>query len=324
MCPHKPYAYDIVILSPNAALDSYYLLADLKTGAVNRAQRVFHTAGGKGHNMARAVRRLGGRPLSIGIAGGASGRFVDLALQDEGIHHDLVWCETETRRCNTLYTPQDEDTTVILDPGAAVGEASVADFTRLALQRAGEAPYAALVGSLPAGFPDEYYARLILALKEANVKVCLDTGGAALKHAAQAGPYLIKVNRAEYCAALCTSPGDFTPVAIGEAFTDLHAAGVQALIVTDGARGAFVFQAGEPPVQVRTPVDAWQSTAGAGDTFMAGLLLALAGGACMHDAARFASAAAAANLQQVGCGFFDPDQVELFLARTELEAWEMA
>jgi 6-phosphofructokinase 2 len=74
---------------------------------------------------------------------------------------------------------------------------------------------------------------------------------------------------------------------------------------------------------VTTRVDAWQSTAGAGDTFLAALLLALVRGQSLRDAACYASAAAVANLQQVGCGFFDVADVDRFLTLTEIEPFEL-
>jgi sugar/nucleoside kinase (ribokinase family) len=60
------------------------------------------------------------------------------------------------------------------------------------------------------------------------------------------------------------------------------------------------------------------STVGAGDTFMAGLLLALGRGESLENAACFASAAAAASLQKVGCGFLNRDDVGRFLSETRV------
>jgi 6-phosphofructokinase 2 len=82
-----------------------------------------------------------------------------------------------------------------------------------------------------------------------------------------------------------------------------------------------VLAADHKPFQVKTLVDSWESTAGAGDTFMAGLLLALSRGETLEDAAMYASAAAAANLQQVGCGFFDTSDVARFLKVTSVREW---
>ncbi len=108
----KRARYDVVIASPSPAIDSYYVMDAVRPGNVNRARYAFHTAGGKGNNMARAVRLLGGTALSLGIVGGLSGQFITEELAREGIDADMVWSEYETRRCSTVLTPDRHETTV--------------------------------------------------------------------------------------------------------------------------------------------------------------------------------------------------------------------
>ena len=62
--------YDIAVVSPSLAVDSYYVVSQLRLGDVNRGEQTLHTAGGKGINMARAVPALGGRVLIVGAVGG--------------------------------------------------------------------------------------------------------------------------------------------------------------------------------------------------------------------------------------------------------------
>ncbi len=69
----KQQPYDVIAVSSNAALDSYYVVPGLLAGAVNRTEKVFHTAGGKGINFSRAFHALGGRVLNLGIVGGHTG-----------------------------------------------------------------------------------------------------------------------------------------------------------------------------------------------------------------------------------------------------------
>ena len=315
------HSYDIVIVSPNGALDSYYMLPDLELASVNRATRVLHTAGGKGNNMARAATRLGGRVLSIGIVGGDSGRFIEKELVREGIDRELVWADIETRRCSTLFVEGRRDTTVVLEVGQAVGEEARQDLTRRVLERSPKAPFVVMTGSLPPDFPADYYACLVEALSTTEVKVCIDSTGEALRLAAQAGPFLIKVNRAEFCLAFGEPGVSFSQAFVERVYADLGERGLKVLIITDGPQGAYVLAPGQAPFQVITQVDTWESTAGAGDTFMAGVLLALSRGETVKDAAKYASAAASANLQQIGCGFFDASQVGQFLELTSIREW---
>ena len=102
-------------------------------------------------------------------------------------------------------------------------------------------------------------------------------------------------------------------------FDRLHQKGLDLLIITDGPRGAYVFAPEIAPFRVLTPVETWISTAGAGDTYMAALLLALGRGDAVEQAARFASAAAVASIQQVVCGALNLDDVYTYLERTTTE-----
>lgn len=309
--------FDIVIAAPNPAVDSYYFLESFEPGAVNRAQRAFHTAGGKGNNMARAAVRLGGRVLSLGIVGGPSGHLIDHHLNDEGIEHHLVWAEKETRRSNTIAVEGMEDTTVLLEPGEAVGELARKEFLDIVRNRACEGRWLVLNGSLPPDFPDSTYADLISSIRRNEVPIGVDTAGEALKFASEAGPDLLKVNKKEFADAFVQSK-DFDAGEMMQVYKDLFSKGVEHLVVTEGEAGAVVLSSQCDPFRVWTPTEHKRSSAGAGDTFMAALCLQLGRGHSIQESARFASAAAVANLAEIGCGFIELPEVESLLSVTEL------
>jgi 6-phosphofructokinase 2 len=52
-------------------------------------------------------------------------------------------------------------------------------------------------GSLPPGVPEDFYARVALAVKQAKVKVVVDTAGTPLKAVLASGVYLVKPNLRE-------------------------------------------------------------------------------------------------------------------------------
>jgi 1-phosphofructokinase family hexose kinase len=311
---------DVVIVSPNTALDSYYVLDELDIGSVNRAHMVYHTAGGKGNNMARAVKALGGRVLSLGILGGYTGQWVASELEREGILSDPVWVETETRRSSTLVVPSRMETTVALDAGNPAGLAA-GDLLKHKIQcHARRAPYLVLTGSLPPEFSQSYYAEIMRSVTNGQpVNICLDCSGEALQMAAGAGARLIKVNSKEFQESFGLEQ-NWTQKDAHKALAHLHTLGLQLLVITDGPQGAYVFSMQSPPFRVITQVDAWVTTAGAGDTFLAGLVLALQRGETVEAAACYGSAAAAANLQQFVCVCLLLPDVERFLSKTRIES----
>lgn len=314
--PH--HVYDVVIAAPNAAVDSYYVLPHLNLGDVNRSSKVWHTAGGKGNNMTRALGLLGGRALSLGIVGGRAGKFVRGELAREHLDCKLVWTDSATRHTVTVAVPGERQTTVVLEAGRSVGQTACDEFARKVSACAPEAPFLTLTGSLPPGFPADYYAKLIARLRSRLLKICVDSSGKTLRLAAEAGAHLLKVNVSEFYSAF-GGEGAWHWDDARAIFDRLTSCGLELLAVTDGPRGAYIMVKDGEPFRVTTPLVTWASTAGAGDTFFAALLLGLGRGDNPESAARFASAAAAASLQQVGCGVLTQEDLQRFLGCTELQ-----
>jgi 1-phosphofructokinase family hexose kinase len=312
------YPYDVIAVSSNSALDSYYVVPDWQTGAVNRAQRVYHTAGGKGINFARAFHTLGGRVLNLGIVGGHTGRFIADELARENIVNDLVWVDQETRRSSTIISIEAMQTTVMLDSGMRIAPEDGDRLHAKVMAHAQEAPFLVLTGSLPPGLPAHYFADIVRSASAVpDLSVCLDCSGDVLQSAARFGARVIKVNAIEYQASF-PQPEGFNPASARRDFDTLHANGLEVLIVTDGPEGAYVFSVCSPPFKVKTQVEYLISTAGAGDTFLAGLLLSLSQGKGLEEAAAYASAAAASALQQIVCGSLALSEVDQFLSATHL------
>jgi 1-phosphofructokinase family hexose kinase len=314
--PH--HAYNVVIAAPNTAIDSYCVLSHLQVGDVNRSNEVWHAAGGKGNNMARALMLLGGRPLSVGIVGGRSGEFVRDELAREGIAFELLWTSGATRETFTVAVPGDRQTTVFVESGRPVDELTQAAFTEKTLACAPQAPFLALTGSLPPGFPPDYYVDVIARLRGQPVKVCVDSCGETLRMAAEAGAHIIKVNLREFRSAF-GGQGPSKWDDLRTTFHRLSRRGLELLIVTDGPRGACIVANDGEAFRVTTPLESWVSTAGAGDTFCAALLLAMSRGDGPEAAARYASAAAAASVRQVGCGVLMQEDVQRLLGYTEIQ-----
>lgn len=309
---------DAVILAPNLAIDSYYVFDEFRVGGVNRAHQAWHSAGGKGPNTARALTQLGGKAIVIGCAGGREGRFVQEELEREGIAHDLAWFTGETRRCSTLVMPARRETTVALAPGSLVGPEMVDALLARLVRNAGRGVFAVLTGSLPPGLPDDFYAQAVRLLNADGGRItCLDSTGAVLRLASEAGPQWVKVNLQEFQLAFGGCAGGMWGC-LERVYKRMVDWGVRLLIVTDGAHGAYFLAASGERFQVQTPLTEWVSAVGAGDTFLAGLLLATQHGKSLLDAARYASAAAAANLMKVGCGFLDLDDVASLLEKTQI------
>lgn len=272
----------IVTLTANPSLDrTVALAAPLGRGRVQRALDVTSEPGGKGVNVARVV-LAAGRPAVAVLPGSADDPLV-LALREAGIVYRAVAVPGHVRENLTLAEP-DGTTTKVNAPGLPLTPLVLDQLAEVLVREAAAARWAVLSGSLPPGVPAGWYAELVARLHGTAARVAVDTSGVPLTATLAGGvshlPDLLKPN-AEELAELAGTPGldlEHDPEAAAAAAATLVAAGVGAVLATLGAAGALLvtrdgaWSATPPPVRAR-------STVGAGDSALAGYLLADLAGA---------------------------------------------
>ena len=309
----------IVCVGGTPAMQRTLLFPGLKVGEVNRAREVRVTSSGKAVNAARVATTLGGRALLATFLGGDAGRFVARELDAEGVAHEIVWAEDDvpTRTCVTLL-PDVGPVTELVEEAPPVSEKDVVALEEVVNERLAEARALCLIGSLPPGVPDDAYARFAGAAREAGVPVLVDAQGALLRSSLAARPFIVKPNLEEASAALGLDP-DGDPKADALAAVDaLVGSGARWALVSTGAWGSVLgdvegnrWSVQPPRVEVVNPI-------GSGDSLAAGLLLAVARGASVPDAAAYGTACAAANALTTTAGVVDPDDVVALLPRVRL------
>ena len=300
----------ILIAGANLSLDRTITLDDIEIGRIHRTESVDVRGGGKGVNVARALRCVGVDSHVVGYSGGIVGRAtVDLA-ESEGLRVTPVEVGGEGRSCLTVLARRAE-TTVFNEPGPTIGET---DFQRL-MEAVDEHLHSARVfvcsGSWPPGSPPDSAARLIaLARQRGCVTVC-DTSGEFLVRALDAKPDVIKPNVPEARAAL----GAVAAEMIDERHDTLeHAAtaaeallerGPRAVIVTAGSAGAVLAQDDDTEVYPALDVNV-VNPVGAGDALVAGVAAALAEGDDLPAAVRRGVAMGAASCETIPAALLDP------------------
>ncbi|PHP53160.1 1-phosphofructokinase family hexose kinase [Actinomyces ruminis] len=319
----------IITLTPNPSLDRTVTLAGpLVRGGVNRLQSVTTEPGGKGLNVARVLARAGQTVTAVLPAPEHDPLVTAVtALNVPGLSTIPVDVAGAVR-INTAVTEPDGTTTKLNEPGATLADAEVA-AVEAALSRAvaagasggadgadqdgapGIHSWAILSGSLPPGAPTDWYARLVNLLRQAapDLRIAVDTSDAPLAALAAAlpaaAPDLIKPNGeelgqlaglpAERATALEEGAlaGDYTPVA--QAARVLVDRGVGAVLATLGGAGAVLVTA-SGAWRATAPAVPVISTVGAGDSSVAGYILADVRGAdapeCLATAMAYGSAAA--------------------------------
>lgn len=292
----------IVTLTANPSADRAVVLSEaLQPGEVQRASSSREDAGGKGVNVARVV-SAAGAPARAVVPVGEHDPYRVL-LEDTGIALDLVEVSGRARANLTITDPSGETTKLNL-PGAELSAAEASALTAGVVAAAEGATWLVLAGSLPPGVPATFYADLIEAVRSrwesAAPRIAVDASGEALAAVvATARPDLIKPNHEELAELVgedAAADVDVLAEAARRA-TALVPERVASALVTLGADGALLFTA-EGAWRGRAPKIQVASTVGAGDSSLAGYLLADLDGASAPDrlARSIAYGAAAATL----------------------------
>ncbi len=290
----------IVTLTANPSLDrTITLAAPLQPGEVQIAVSAREDAGGKGINVARVVAAADVDALAV----------LPLA-DDDPFHVALRASAIVTRtvpigghaRANLAITDPAGVTTKLNLPGARLGGGDIAAVIGAVVEASRHARWLVLAGSLPPGASDELYVEVIEAVRERwgadAPRIAVDTSGRPLKAVVEHGAAdLIKPNDEELAELVGADPaGAADPVAaVLSLARDLVPARVGAALITLGAAGAVLLTAGGAWAATAARVDV-VSTVGAGDSSLAGYLLAEHAGAGpaqrLRSAVRYGAAAA--------------------------------
>jgi 1-phosphofructokinase family hexose kinase len=310
----------ILTVTLNAAIDRTLAVPNFHVGRRHRAVEQTAVAGGKGVNVARALRSLGRPVLATGAAGGGTGGRIIELLDDEGITNDFVRIQEESRMSTAVIDPTDGVTTEVNERGPALSNAERERVVERILYLAQGAQIVVLCGSLPRGVPVELYGQLVEDLRRLGVTIVLDTEGEPLRIATRLGPDLVTPNVTE------------AEELVGHEFADDEdrMTGVRE-IVAMGARDAIItYESGcvallggdsaerlgyRVSVEPREPL----SPIGAGDAFLAGYVAGLYERRTAEDCLRFATACGAESVRHVGAGVIDPREVERLLPEVKAE-----
>jgi 6-phosphofructokinase 2 len=237
------------------------------------------SAGGKGIDVSRVIRELGGQSIALGFMGGYNGMEVEGRLTNEGIVCNFTRVNGETRTNITIHQRKKKMQTVL---GNSAAEVTEFDITTLygKIRQIPRDSYVVLSGSVPPGLSDNSYAQIVTMLKDKNIRVLLDADGELLKKGAQAGPYLIKPNIHEFGRLVEKNVKDHE-----EVFENIapFLGSVGLIVVSMGMRGAFGVSEKERYLATPPKVNV-KSSIGAGDAMLAGIVFALNEGASFRDA----------------------------------------
>ena len=309
----------IVTVTLNAAMDRTLLVPSFQLGHRHRASSAFGSAGGKGVNVARALRRLGVPVVCTGFVGGQSGTQIAESLTGEGILNDFVRIEDNSRTSIAVLDPLSDQYTEINEWGPEVTEAELDALREKLAYLTQGAEYVVLAGSLPRGVDASFYAELVRDLNRRQILTVLDTEGEPLRLGVEAEPHLVSPNVREAEELVGHEFNDADDLTAGlQEIAELGArnvlisieAGCYALVRDD--REAHRVRGSAPRLEAVSRI-------GAGDTLLAGFLAGRGAGRSVDDSVRDAVAAGAASVLEAGPGRFDPAEATRLAALVSVE-----
>jgi 1-phosphofructokinase/tagatose 6-phosphate kinase len=308
----------IVTVTLNAALDRTLTVPRFRRGHRHRASEVLTLAGGKGINIARALKRLDVPVVATGLAGGRTGTRIVEELTAEAILNDFVRIGEESRTSTAVVDPTESSYTEINEWGPKVSSEELETLLEKLHYLCRGADFIVFAGTLPRGVDENFYGEVARDLGRSGVKVVLDTEGQPLRLGAEGEPYLVSPNQreAEHVVGQELEDEEDFLMAL-DRIAELGArnvlvtleAGCYALLRED--RHVRRYKALAPTVE---PV----SVVGAGDVLLAQFLTAQLAGSTGEEALRLAVGAGAASTLEVGAGRFDPRDIGRLAGGVEL------
>jgi 6-phosphofructokinase 2 len=301
-----PLAQPVATLTLNPSADISVEVDRWRPGEKLRAKVLRWDPGGGGINVARVMRALGLDSLAIHTAGGPEGAKLNHALDRAGLHHRPIEIQDVTR-ISVLITDRKSGARFTLTlPGPTLSPDECAAC--LAAVSASGATRGVVIasGSLPPGAPLDFYGQAARLVAGAGGRFILDTSGRALLPALAQPIFLAKLNQAEMSDLAGREFENREEIAAFGRELVMRKR-LELLAVTLGAEGALlisptnVYFCPSPRINARSPV-------GAGDSFLAALVVGLFNREPIERALRFAVCAGAAAASGEGTTLVDPNR----------------
>lgn len=308
----------ITTVTLNAAIDKSYWISGFKAGTVNRTSRMVATAGGKGLNVARILQQLKQHVTATGFIGGFNGQYILHRLDQQGVKHDFVEVEGESRLCLNILDESSGTrvSTEILEQGPTITRQDIQRMEAVIERLASCSQVVTFSGSLPAGAPSDLYASLVQIAQQQGAEVFLDTSGEALQLGLTAKPSFIKPNEHEIGAIIGQAEPSESDLMNGIRF--LLEQGIRTVVVSLGGKGSIAGHQGNL-YRVFAPQVPIANTVGCGDAFVAAMAAAAQMEYAIDQSLVYATAVASASAMTDTTGSVRLEDIDSLLPQIRIE-----
>lgn len=303
-----PEQSPILTLTLNPALDMATEVPEILPGQKLRCTDPLLDPGGGGLNVSRAIRALGGDSLALVAIGGLTGDRLAGLIRAAGVTFLSILGPGETRQSLTVTEGTTGRQFRFMLPGPVWGEAERARVFTLLRATARPGGLSVISGSQPPGVPADFPAQLAESMP--GSRVVLDTSGKPLAEAVQNPIPGLEVLRMDAEEAESLTGGKLDSRSDTADFAQgLARAGVAKQVVVARGPDGNVLATAERRLFSPAPKVRVRSTVGAGDSFVAALVLAKARGQDEAEALAMGAAAAAAAVMTDATQLCRPEDV---------------
>jgi 6-phosphofructokinase 2 len=291
----------IVTLTLNPAIDKSTSVVQLVPEKKLRCADMMVEAGGGGINLSKAIAVLNGKSKAVFPCGGINGKLLLELLQKDSLETIPVQIKGNTRESIVVTETSTNKEYKFIVPGPSLDEKKLSEIKSV-ISNLQDVSFLVCSGSLPPGVPDEFLAGIAANAKQKGIRFIVDTSGSPLKKSITQGVYLIKPNMSELNFLAGTKYLEANE--IEKAADAIISSGqCEVVVISMGPSGAMLVTKSLKK-RFPAPMVKKQSTVGAGDSMLAGIVWMLEQKKSLEDAVRFGIACGTAATVNKGPQLF--------------------
>ncbi len=287
---------NIITLTLSPAFDIHAAAVGLEIDHENFATVLRREAGGKGVNISRALTKNGYENTAVVVVGQENGTEFSSLLEVDGMKLSVLSVPGRIRENLTVHTEGGKETRISFSGFSADASVLAAVAERVDALMDSDC-IVTLTGSLPVGLKMQDVQAFLRDVRQKGAKLVVDSRSFSTEDLMEAKPWLIKPNEdeiAQYAGRSVETVDEIAAVA-----RELCELGIENVMVTLCARGAILVNEKEI-LCAETPKVEVKSTIGAGDSSIAGFLVAYSEGKDRAECFRRAMAYGVAACMQEG------------------------
>jgi 1-phosphofructokinase family hexose kinase len=305
----------ILIITLNPLLERRFSYEQAVLGSVNRNAVTKISAGGKGINVSRQLKKFGVKSYNYLFSGGTNGKIYRDALKSEELDFSFISTKSETRSAAVITSEKDKIVSSYFSEDPKILQSEVDEFKSKLDKMIQNCEIVIFAGSSPCIETDSIVPFGIqLANKYDKVSIC-DTHGKHLQDCIDAEPTMIHNNLAEIKNSLDINLADEKSIA--DFLNLLYQKNIKRVYLTNGSN--YFYASNFDYIYKIKALEIQEIDAtGSGDSFVASIVNGWINSDLFQDSLKYATATAGLNAATFEVSNVSLEEVEKFKNKVEV------